>query len=73
MARSHTGHGAYPNSYYAPSAHTAPLRLAHEGDIAPEVCIVGAGGEVRPRVLILAGNAYLGHTVPELENRVMPF
>jgi gamma-glutamylputrescine oxidase len=30
-------------------------------------------GVVRPRVLILAGNAYLGHAVPELENRVMPF
>ena len=32
-----------------------------------------AGGMVRPRVLILAGNAYLGHAVPEIENRVMPF
>ena len=28
---------------------------------------------VRPKALILAGNAYLGHLVPELENRVMPF
>lgn len=32
-----------------------------------------AEGVVRPRVLILAGNAYLGHAVPEIENRVMPF
>lgn len=32
-----------------------------------------AAGVVRPRVLILAGNAYLGHAVPEIENRVMPF
>lgn len=32
-----------------------------------------ATGVVRPRVLILAGNAYLGHVVPALENRVMPF
>ena len=32
-----------------------------------------AGGTVRPKALILAGNAYLGHVVPELENRVMPF
>ncbi len=32
-----------------------------------------AAGEVRAEVLILAGNAYLGHTVPALENRVMPF
>lgn len=30
-------------------------------------------GIVRPKVLILAGNAYLGHAVPQLENRVMPF
>ena len=28
---------------------------------------------MRPEALILAGNAYLGHVVPELENRVMPF
>ncbi len=32
-----------------------------------------ARGVVRPQALILAGNAYLGHAVPELENRVMPF
>ncbi len=31
------------------------------------------GGVVRPGAVILAGNAYLGHVVPELENRVMPF
>ncbi|MBA3325387.1 MAG: FAD-binding oxidoreductase [Rhodobacteraceae bacterium] len=30
-------------------------------------------GVVRPKALILAGNAYLEHAVPELENRVMPF
>ena len=30
-------------------------------------------GTVRPEALILAGNAYLGHVVPALENRVMPF
>jgi gamma-glutamylputrescine oxidase len=32
-----------------------------------------ATGVVRPKALILAGNAYLGHVVPALENRVMPF
>ncbi|MCB1351276.1 MAG: FAD-binding oxidoreductase [Rhodobacteraceae bacterium] len=32
-----------------------------------------ATGAIRPEVLILAGNAYLGHLVPELENRIMPF
>lgn len=32
-----------------------------------------AGGVVRPKVLLLAGNAYLGAVVPELDTRVMPF
>ena len=31
------------------------------------------GGSVRPEVLILAGNAYLGEAVPEIADRVMPF
>ena len=30
-------------------------------------------GAVRPEVLILAGNAYLGEAVPEIADRVMPF
>jgi gamma-glutamylputrescine oxidase len=42
-AHSYAGHGAYPNSYYAATANTAPRRLALAGNIAPEVCIVGAG------------------------------
>lgn len=32
-----------------------------------------ARGVVRPDALVLAGNAYLGHLVPALENRIMPF
>jgi len=32
-----------------------------------------ARGVVRPEVLILAGNAYLGEAVPEIADRVMPF
>lgn len=32
-----------------------------------------AGGILRPEVLILAGNAYLGRLVPQIENRIMPF
>jgi gamma-glutamylputrescine oxidase len=32
-----------------------------------------AKGTVRPEVLILAGNAYLGEAVPEIADRVMPF
>ncbi len=32
-----------------------------------------ARGVIRPRRLILAGNAYLGKVVPELDTRVMPF
>lgn len=31
------------------------------------------GGVIRPKRLILAGNAYLGGVVPELDTRVMPF
>jgi gamma-glutamylputrescine oxidase len=32
-----------------------------------------SAGIVRPQVLILAGNAYLGYLVPALEDRIMPF
>lgn len=39
---------------------------------APVLHVAG-GGVVRPRTLILAGNAYLGSVVPELDTRVMPF
>lgn len=39
----------------------------------PRPVVVTSGGTIRPRVLILAGNAYLGHTVPALEDRIMPF
>lgn len=36
--------------------------------------VVGVpGGVLRPEVLILAGNAYLGALVPEIENRILPF
>lgn len=42
-------------------------------DIAGRPVIRTARGEVRPRILILAGNAYLGDAVPELADRVMPF
>ena len=54
--------------------------VIHEA--SPVVAVDDAGGRpvvrtaaatVRPKALILAGNAYLGHAVPELENRVMPF
>lgn len=31
-----------------------------------------AKGELRAKTLVLCGNAYLGHVVPELERRVMP-
>lgn len=31
------------------------------------------GGVLRPDVLVLAGNAYLGDVVPEIESRIMPF
>ncbi|TPE53671.1 NAD(P)/FAD-dependent oxidoreductase [Amaricoccus solimangrovi] len=32
-----------------------------------------ASGVVRPRILVLAGNAYLGPVAPALDTRVMPF
>ena len=34
---------AYPQSYYAASAHAAPERPALEGNIDTDVCIIGAG------------------------------
>ena len=54
--------------------------VIHEGSTVTGVEDAGGrpvvrtgAGVVRAQVLILAGNAYLGHAVPELENRVMPF
>ncbi len=54
--------------------------VIHEDSLVTRVDDVGGRplvhterGSVRPRVLILAGNAYLGHAVPDLERRVMPF
>jgi len=52
--------------------HEGTALVSVEGlDGAPAVRT--ATGRIRARVLILAGNAYLGHAVPEIENRVMPF
>lgn len=42
-------------------------------DVAGRPLVRTARGAVRPQALILAGNAYLGRAVPELENRIMPF
>src|SRR5690606_9273770 len=54
--------------------------VIHEETMVTAIDDVGGGpvvrtdrGAVRPEVLILAGNAYLGHAVPELANRIMPF
>ena len=52
--------------------HEASPVMAIE-DVAGRPVVRTARGAVRPEALILAGNAYLGHLVPELENRVMPF
>jgi gamma-glutamylputrescine oxidase len=49
----------------------SPVAAIEAFDGAPVVRT--ARGVARPKALILAGNAYLGHVVPELENRVMPF
>jgi gamma-glutamylputrescine oxidase len=54
--------------------HEASAVEAVEGlDGTAPVLRTAGGGVVRPKTLILAGNAYLGHVVPEIENRVMPF
>ena len=42
-------------------------------DVAGRPVVRTALGSVRPEVLILAGNAYLGEAVPEIADRVMPF
>jgi gamma-glutamylputrescine oxidase len=42
-------------------------------DVAGRPVVRTASGVVRPDVLILAGNAYLGEVVPEIADRVMPF
>ncbi len=42
-------------------------------DIAGRPVVRTEHGRVRAGSLVLAGNAYLGHAVPELENRIMPF
>lgn len=45
------------------------ISVDHE---APQPSLRTAKGEIRCKVLVLCGNAYLGHVVPALENRVMP-
>ena len=52
--------------------HEASPVVAIE-DVGGRPVVRTAAATVRPQALILAGNAYLGHVVPELENRVMPF
>ena len=53
--------------------------VIHEGtevtgvETGPAPVVRTGAGRVRAKVVILAGNAYLGHAVPEIENRVMPF
>ena len=42
-------------------------------DVGGRPVVRTARGAVRPEVLILAGNAYLGQAVPEIADRVMPF
>jgi gamma-glutamylputrescine oxidase len=52
--------------------HEASPVVAVE-DAAGRPTVRTAEATIRPKTLILAGNAYLGAVVPELENRVMPF
>ena len=46
--------------------------VTHIENIDGEPVVHTAGGTVRPRQLVLCGNAYLGGVVPELETRIMP-
>jgi gamma-glutamylputrescine oxidase len=55
---------AYPASYYAATAQPAPARPPLEGEIAPEVCVVGAGFTGLSAALELAER---GHEVVVLE------
>jgi gamma-glutamylputrescine oxidase len=54
----------YPRSYYAATAQPAPPRPPLDGDIAPEVCVVGAGFTGLSAALDLAER---GHRVVVLE------
>lgn len=49
----------------------SPVRRVE--DAAGQPVVRTARGVVRPEVLILAGNAYLGEVVPEIADRVVPF
>jgi gamma-glutamylputrescine oxidase len=42
-------------------------------DVTGRPVVRTSRGALRPKAVILAGNAYLGNLVPELENRIMPF
>lgn len=62
------------------AAFEAEGGVIHEGSRVERIEDIGgapvlhlAGGVVRPRRLVLAGNAYLGSVVPELDTRVMLF
>lgn len=48
-------------------------RVVRVEDIEGRPVLRAERGVVRPRVLVLAGNAYLGGSVPRLKNRIMPF
>ncbi|MGO4854174.1 NAD(P)/FAD-dependent oxidoreductase [Phaeovulum sp. W22_SRMD_FR3] len=58
------GDGAYPQSYYAATAHAAPHRPPLQGPVDTEVCVVGAGYSGLSTALHLAEK---GHRVVLIE------
>lgn len=65
------GQAAAFESLGGPIHEASPVIAVEE--IGARPLVRTATGSVRARTLILAGNAYLGGVVPELDTRVMPF
>lgn len=54
----YAGNGAYPESYYAASANSAPERPALKGKESTDICVVGAGFSALSTAIHLAEKGY---------------